>query len=180
MYGRCNINVLRTAREYARRYPSGHPPGVIRRLNDRLRNMGSVWPTANLHDTGIPQSGLTVAQADAILYRVEETPEVSTRALVRETSIKSTAHRLLRSERLYPFRYTTVQGLKPYDCQKRVAFCEWLLQQQTTDNGFIAHILWTDEACFTREGVFNHHNSHTWSQVKSHAVRLRKTPGTLS
>ncbi|GFQ78161.1 uncharacterized protein TNCT_62331 [Trichonephila clavata] len=90
------------------------------------------------------------------------------------TSTKSTVHRLLRSERLYPFRYTTVQGLKPDDCQKRVAFCEWLLQQQNTDNGFISHILWTDEACFTREGVFNHHNSHMWSEVNPHAIRPQK------
>ncbi|GFV68601.1 DUF4817 domain-containing protein [Trichonephila clavipes] len=115
------------------------PPNfnVIRRLDDRLRNTRSVWPTANLHDTGRPRSDLTVAQADAILHRVEETPE-----------------------RPYSFRYTTVQILKPDDCQKRMAFCEWLLQQQNTSNCFIAHILWTDEACFTRDGVSNHHNSH--------------------
>ncbi|GFR21452.1 uncharacterized protein TNCT_549561 [Trichonephila clavata] len=114
---------------------------------------------------GIPWSGLTVAQADAILHRVEETPEVSKCALVHEmTSTKSTVHRLLRSERLYLFRYTTLQGLNSDDCQKRVAFCEWLLQQQNTYNGFIAHILWTDKPCFTLEGVFNHHNSHMWSQ----------------
>ncbi|GFR00140.1 uncharacterized protein TNCT_541891 [Trichonephila clavata] len=93
MYDRYNGNALRTAREYSRRYPSRRPPdvNVIRRLNDRLRNTRSVWPTANLHNTGIPRSGLTVAQADAILHRVEETPDVSTHALVREmTSTKST------------------------------------------------------------------------------------------
>ncbi|GFQ80553.1 DUF4817 domain-containing protein [Trichonephila clavata] len=69
-------NCLRTAREYARQYPYSRPPhvNVIRRLDDRQRNTRSVWPTANLHDTGIPRSGLTVAQADAILHRVEETP----------------------------------------------------------------------------------------------------------
>ncbi|GFQ75078.1 uncharacterized protein TNCT_442571 [Trichonephila clavata] len=112
MYDRCNGNALRTAREYARRYPSHHPPDVIviRRLDDRLRNTGSVWPTANPHDTGIPRSGLTVAQADAILHGVKETPVVSTRTLDREmtSTKKSTVHRLLRSERLYPFRYTTM------------------------------------------------------------------------
>ncbi|GBN14579.1 hypothetical protein AVEN_73596-1 [Araneus ventricosus] len=43
--------------------------------------MGSVLPTANLHDTGRPRSGLTVAQADAILQRVEETPEVNPHAI---------------------------------------------------------------------------------------------------
>ncbi|GFY63272.1 DUF4817 domain-containing protein [Trichonephila inaurata madagascariensis] len=161
IYGRCNGKSLRTAEEYARRYPSRHPldVNVIRRLDDRLRNTGSVWATANLHDFGRSWSGLTVAQADAIPHRVEETPDVSTRALAREmTSSKSTVHRLLQSKRLYPFRYTTVQSLKPDDYQKRVAFCEW--RQQNTDNSFIAPILWTDEACFTRDGVFNHHNSH--------------------
>ncbi|GBM94737.1 hypothetical protein AVEN_45887-1 [Araneus ventricosus] len=124
MYDRCNGNALRTAREYARRNPSRRPPdgNVIRRLDDRLRNTGSVLPTANLHDTERPRSGLTVAQADAILQRVEETPE----------------------------------------------------QQQSTDNGFIAHILWTDESRFTRDGVFNHHNSHVWSQVNPHAIRPQK------
>ncbi|GFQ86945.1 DUF4817 domain-containing protein [Trichonephila clavata] len=163
--------------EYARRYPSLRPlvVNVIRRLDDRLRNTGSVWPTANLHNTGIPRSGLTVAQADAILHRVEEPSKVSTRGLLREmTSTKSTVHRLLWSERLLPFRCTTVECLKPDDCQKRVAFCEWLLQQQNTDNGFIAHILLTDEACFTRDGVFNHHNSHMWSQVNPHKIRPQK------
>ncbi|GFR18331.1 DUF4817 domain-containing protein [Trichonephila clavata] len=148
MYGRCNGNALPTARDYARRYPFRRPPDVnfIRRLVDRLRNTGSVWPSANLHDTGRLQSGLMVVQADAILYRVEETPEVSTRALARETtSSQSTVYRLFRPEKLYPFRYTTVQGLKPDDYQKRVAFCVWLLQQHITDNGFIGLILWTDE-----------------------------------
>ncbi|GFQ76852.1 DUF4817 domain-containing protein [Trichonephila clavata] len=116
-----------------------------------------------------------VAQVVAILQRVEETRDVSTRALAREmTSTKSTVHRLLRSERLYPFRYTTVQGLKPDDCQKRVAFCEGLLQQQNTDNDFIAHILWNEEACFTRDGVFNHHSSHMRSQVNPLAIRPQK------
>ncbi|GFR05026.1 uncharacterized protein TNCT_476691 [Trichonephila clavata] len=169
------------AREYARRYPSRRFPdvNVIRRLDDILRNTGSVWPTANLHDTGIPRSGLTVAQADAILHRVEETPEVSTRALAREmTSSKSSVHRLLRSERLYLFRYTTVQNLKPDDYQKRVAFCEWLLQQHNTYNGFIAHILWTDEACFTRFGVFNLHNSHV-VPGQSACNPAAETSGTL-
>ncbi|GBM80075.1 hypothetical protein AVEN_76148-1 [Araneus ventricosus] len=68
MYDRCNGNALRTAREYARRYPSRRPPdvNVIRRLDDRLRNTESVLPTANLHDTGRPRSGLTLAMADTL------------------------------------------------------------------------------------------------------------------
>ncbi|GFS47798.1 hypothetical protein TNIN_113211 [Trichonephila inaurata madagascariensis] len=49
--------------------------------------MGSVWPTANLHDTGRPRSGLTVAQADAVLHRVEKTPKTGQRG--RSSSTKN-------------------------------------------------------------------------------------------
>ncbi|GFX81413.1 DUF4817 domain-containing protein [Trichonephila clavipes] len=75
-YSRCNGNPLQTARESARQ-SARRPPdvNVIRRMDDRLRNTGSVWPTVNLHDSGRLRSSLTVGQADAILYRVEETPE---------------------------------------------------------------------------------------------------------
>jgi hypothetical protein len=31
-------------------------------------------------------------------------------------------------------------------------------------------ILWTDEACFTREGVFSIHSSHLWARDNPHAI----------
>ncbi|GIY16707.1 hypothetical protein CEXT_393521 [Caerostris extrusa] len=34
------------------------------------------------------------------------------------------------------------------------------LQQHEANNAFTARILWADEARFTRDGVFNSHNSH--------------------
>ncbi|GFX39216.1 uncharacterized protein TNCV_3859411 [Trichonephila clavipes] len=148
MYGRCNGNALWTARGSMPIVIRPADISVIRRLDNRRRNTGSVWPAANLHDTGRPRSGLTVAQADVILLRVEETPEVSTHALAHEMTLDNR--------------------------QKRVAFCEWLFQQQNTDSSFIAHILWTDEACFTLDGVFKHHNSHSWSQINPHAFRPQK------
>ncbi|GFY63115.1 uncharacterized protein TNIN_22321 [Trichonephila inaurata madagascariensis] len=50
--------------------------------------MGSVWPTANLHDTGRPRSGLTVAQADAVLHRVEKTPKMAMEECKYNLSLK--------------------------------------------------------------------------------------------
>ncbi|GIY86892.1 uncharacterized protein CDAR_498481 [Caerostris darwini] len=83
----------------------------------------------------------------------------------------STVHRLLRAEGLYPYRYRTVQGLHPGDFPRRTDFCEWLLQQHETDKAFIAHILKTDEARFTRDGVFNSRNNHMWPGSNSNAIR---------
>jgi hypothetical protein len=41
------------------------------------------------------------------------------------------------------------------------------------DVGFLEHILSSDEAAFTREGVFNSHNSHLWAQNNPHVTRER-------
>ncbi|GFV11995.1 uncharacterized protein TNCV_4389511 [Trichonephila clavipes] len=100
-----------------------------------------------------------------------DTRDKHTRISPEMTLIKGTVHRLLWPERLYAFRYTTVQVLKPNNCQKHVVFCEWLLQQQNTNNGFIAYILWTDKACFTRDVLSNHYNSNMRSHVNTHAIR---------
>jgi hypothetical protein len=51
-------------------------------------------------------------------------------------------------------------------------FCEWL-HQHTADELLLHNIVWTDEACFTRAGVFSVHNSHLWAQANPHAVRER-------
>ena len=145
---------------------------VARSLDDRLRNMGNICPRNNRHDVRRPQSTLMVTQTDAVLRKVDDELGVRSRVLARQLhSSKSSVYRLLRSEGLHPFRFKSVQGLKPNDCQKRMGFCEWLLQQQSIDNASIAHILWTDEACFTRDAVFNHHNSHMGSQVNPNVIR---------
>jgi hypothetical protein len=47
-------------------------------------------------------------------------------------------------------------------------FCEWLRHQHAADE-----LLWTDEACFTREGMFNVHNSHLRARDNPHAIRER-------
>jgi hypothetical protein len=49
-------------------------------------------------------------------------------------------------------------------------FCEWLQHQHAADELFLHNILWTDEACFMREGVFNVHNSHLWAWNNPHAI----------
>jgi hypothetical protein len=36
---------------------------------------------------------------------------------------------------------------------------------------FLHNILWIDEACFTRDGAFNVHNSHLWARDNPHAIR---------
>jgi hypothetical protein len=46
-----------------------------------------------------------------------------------------------------------------------------VLQEHESDPGFLEHILWSDKAAFTREGVVNSHKSHLWAQHNLHVTR---------
>jgi hypothetical protein len=78
---------------------------------------------------------------------------------------------ILQDEDLYPYHYSWVQGLMPHDYHHCLQYCEWLLLELECDLGFLEHILWLDEAAFTREGVFNSHNSQLWAQHNPHVTR---------
>jgi hypothetical protein len=43
-------------------------------------------------------------------------------------------------------------------------FCQWLLQKIDEEPNFLSIVLTTDEAGFTRDGVFNSYNTHIWSE----------------
>ncbi|GFX26227.1 uncharacterized protein TNCV_948271 [Trichonephila clavipes] len=47
------------------------------------------------------------------------------------------------------------------------------LQQRIANPFFAASVLFTDEASFSREGIFNTHNSHSWAAANPHVTRTR-------
>jgi hypothetical protein len=106
-----------------------------------------------------------------VLDLVTQNPYRSTRGIVRELGVEHRAvHLIPQDEDLYPYHYSEVQGLMPHDYHHRLQYCEWLLREHERDPGFLEHILWSDEAAFTREGVFNSHNSHLWAQHNPHVT----------
>ena len=61
----------------------------------------------------------------------------------------------LNEEGLYPYHVQRLQHLKAEDLPKRVSFYE---------------LFSTDEAAFTRDGIFNFHNTYVWSDEDPHAI----------
>jgi hypothetical protein len=106
------------------------------------------------------------------LDRVREDPEVSSRNLASATGVsKTTVLKVLHKNRFHPYHFTKVQGLEPNDYAPRVNFCRYLLNCDIEQYHFFKKILWTDEALFTRQGVFNFHNMHMWKVENPTAVR---------
>ncbi|GBO14990.1 hypothetical protein AVEN_77152-1 [Araneus ventricosus] len=53
----------------------------------------------------------------------------------------------------------------------RVKFARWFLQQLAAQPDFSAHVLFTDETTFTREGISNTHNLHVWASSNPYDTR---------
>jgi len=74
--------------------------------------------------------------------------------------------RTLHEEELYPYHDQRVKHLEPGDYAQRMDLCHWV----TAHPELLSLILFTDETSFTRDGVNNLRNVHTWSHRNPHAT----------
>ncbi|KOC66835.1 Histone-lysine N-methyltransferase SETMAR [Habropoda laboriosa] len=84
---------------------------------------------------------------------------------------RTTVHRLLKEEGMHPYKYKRAHTMHSKDKIPRMEYSRWLLGEIARNPSFCRFVLWTDEACFTREGCFNVHNSHVWDDENPFAVR---------
>ncbi|GBN31960.1 hypothetical protein AVEN_39360-1 [Araneus ventricosus] len=163
MYGLVNGNDLEPERLYRQRFPRRHVTDqkLFERLHRCLCEPGSF--VTGMHDTGRGGSVRTPQVVEDILQGVGDSPDISTRDVSRAVNVPhSIVWRILRDEGLHPYHVQKVQALIPTDYAPRVEFARWFLQQPVAQPDFIAHVLFTDESTFTREGISNTHNLHVF------------------
>ena len=174
MYGAAQGNAREAQRLYREHFPTRRVPDarIFQRLHQQLCERGSF--ARCMQDTGRSRRVRTPSVTDNIVDRISENPESSTRELSAAVNVShSTVWRILREERMHPYHAQRVQGLEPSDYQARVNFSTWFLQQMAVDPDFCAHVLFTDECTFSREGIFNIHNYHVWSNDNPYTIRPR-------
>jgi len=84
--------------------------------------------------------------------------------------------RTLHVEDLNPYHDHRVQHLEPGDPARRMDFCHWI----TAHPQLLSIILFTDEASFTRDGINNSRNLHTWSHDNPYETSITKFQRRLS
>lgn len=166
--GFCEGNCRRSVDEYRRRYPNRVIPHreTFANVERRARETGKFF--SNTRERAIE---MRAQDEEVVLNIVEDDPHISTRNLSRQTGISRTSvHRVIKRNLLYPYHIQKVQELLTEDLVKRLNFCRFILQQESN---FSKKILFTDEACFTRRGVTNLHNQHEYADVNPHSVAPR-------
>lgn len=172
VYGYSNGNAREAAREYRRRYPNRHQPAhtVFSASFRRLREAGNPAPKKAIRPTEV-----NVQDEENVIDAALDNPSISVRRISSNVHVSPNfAWRVLNREMLHPFHRQNVQALHAGDAPQRLEFCRWLLQQQAQNDRFISLVMWSDEACFTRDGINNNHNEHVWALQNPHAIRSRR------
>ena len=110
---------------------------------------------------------------EAVLQYVENNPSVSTRVTARRFHMSHVTVWRILQEMLWSYHLERVHALTPADYPSRMHFCNWYLNQTILQADFANTVLFTDEACFTHERIYNSRNSHFWSMENPHATILR-------
>lgn len=138
----------------------------ISNLIKKFRETGSI---SNMQRTGRPKSATNEDKVLNVMLSVQETPKVSTREIAEnlEMSYKS-VHRILRKEKLLPYKQQLIHELNEDDFDRRVEFCEQMMEKCTADENFASNIVFSDEATFMLNGTVNRHNCRYWSSENPH------------
>ena len=117
----------------------------------------------------ICQSGIVHRRVDG-----QGRDRVSTRDIARHFHVSHvTVWRIMQEMLLRPYHLERVHALTPADYPSRMHFCNWYLNQTILQTDYANCVLFTDEAYFTRERIYNSRNSHVWCMENPHATIVR-------
>lgn len=149
--GECYQNFTTAAALYANRYPDRQHPmsrQAFRRLAERVRETGHVQPNPGHKNQEIAKPVRDERTPD-VLAAVQVNPHYSVRRLSVESGISSTSlWRILKENKLHPYRMSVHQELDENDFLGRQNFCIWAREQLHENPLFPRKVLWCDEATF--------------------------------
>jgi len=107
----------------------------------------------------------------------QRSPRLSTRRIAsRIGASRMQVWRTLHKEDLHPYHHHRLQHLEPGDPAQRMDLYHWI----TAHPQLLSVILFTDEASFTRDGINNSRDVHTWSHDNPHETSVTKFQGRFT
>ena len=161
IYGECGRQVRAAQRLYRQRFPGGpHPSNqAIEKTMKWFRETGSVTHKSCI---GRPRRvGQLVQLEDVLVYALAHL-QSSKREISEHCGLtKSRIRTILNEVGAQPYRTTPVQALMPDNAQRRYDSCNFIMNRLQIQPMFLADIIWTDEASFSCNTVYNKQNIHS-------------------
>lgn len=115
-----------------------------------------------------------------ILLKVEENPNISLRKISKSLEeehgdSKNTSYgriqNTLKKSGYKAFKIRPTTKLTPRQREKRVEFCQTMLEKNNLNNNYLKNVFWTDESSFATSGMINRKNTRQWATVNPHCYR---------
>lgn len=78
---------------------------------------------------------------------------------------RTSVHRNLKLIKFHPYKVHLVQELNEDDPDRRIEFCELMMDLNDRDQNFFYNIVFSDECTFTLNSEVNRHNYRYWSDT---------------
>lgn len=126
-----------------------------------------------------PRSGRPAILDDTkmdVFLSVVEDPHKPTRVVSQEIQVcQRTVCKYLRKEKWHPYKVKLVQELREDDSDRRIQFCEIMLERFNREPNFYNCIIFSDEATFYLNGTVNRQNCRYWSNQNPHWMMESQT-----
>lgn len=136
---------------------------TVERTVQRFTEHGIV---KDLQRTGRPKSVATDEKQMRIAEAFVENPHLSLRRASDEHDIShETVRKILKNIKFHPYKIHLVHELNEDDPDRRIEFCERMMQRIDENPPFLYNIVFSDEATFTLKGEVNRHNCRYWTDT---------------
>jgi len=158
----------KTYRETANIFNGRHNKNIthttVIRIIKNFKNTGSV-----IYKKKTTKRKATEDKQLEVLQTVVEEPKKTTRKMEQELEIsKSTVIRILKKNKYHPYKPCFIHTLEERDFDRRFMFCMWVQGKIEEDPSFLKHVLFSDEATFTSNGVVSSQNCRWWADQNPH------------
>ena len=126
--------------------------------------------------TGRPKTVTNDDKSLEIMLALQEESQTSVPklALEHDNSEKS-IRRILRENKMLPYKPRLLQELLEDDPDRRMQFCQEIMDYIEMQPNFVSRILFSDEATFCLNGFVNRHNCRYWSDHKPYWMMEHRT-----
>lgn len=164
-YGSTSLRALRD--KFAEKFINRPTPSAstIKAICDKFKNTGCV---NNIHLKVVqPNKQLTEEQQQQIVLAVEENPFACLRTIAEIVGVsKSSVYKVLHREGLKPYKPSRHQKLLQNDYQRRMIFCEIMMERINNNQNFLRDICFSDECTIYLTGTPNRQNLRYWGREK--------------
>lgn len=147
---------------------------TVSRIFRKFQQHGTV---KDLPKTGRPTRVATADNQLTVALGFIENPHLSLRrsALINDINPMTVSKIMKKILKFHPYKIHFVQELQEDDPQRRLLFCENLMEMVDNNQNFLQNIVFTDEATFMLHGKVNHQNFRYWSDVNPHEMHENHT-----